>query len=85
MESDRSIQSNVAPVWWDRERRTISFGGRPFVPALMFFDETAVSVVSAERVIFEVNTSGHCRELEGKVLLRFDYQPGHLSHLFRSS
>jgi hypothetical protein len=66
MESDRSIQSNVAPVWWDRERRKISFGGRPFVPALMFFDATAVSVVSAERVIFEANTSDIAPNWKGK-------------------
>lgn len=66
MGPEGSTKPDVVPVWWDKERRKISFGGRPFVPALMFFDTTVVSVVSAERVIFEVDTSDISPRWPGK-------------------
>lgn len=54
MPQDRTHQPNVVPIWWDRYRRKITFGGGAFLPAVMIFDSEFVSAVSADRVIFEL-------------------------------
>jgi hypothetical protein len=48
---------DVVPVWWDRERKKISFGGRAFTPAIMLFNRENLSVVTPEQVICELRVA----------------------------